>query len=361
MAKVKNILHISMDFNYSCGVSKYVYTLLLYLSESKNYNVFFITNGGDSLQRLNNLSIQQKWINLHTGWKNIFFLFKDLNEIYAFCKRNKIEIIHTHHRYSELISWIISKFLRIKTISTVHSLLMGKNFLSFKSDKLISVSNAVKKVLLEEFRIPNNKIETMYNCLKPFENIIKPGSEIKSKLKLHEEAKIILYLGRLIKIKNINSLIKAFQIIHKKYSNVFLLIIGKKYDNKFELAGRNIGNIIIMPSVENPAEYYLVSDMVINPSIQEPFPYVMLESGLMKKPFIGSRTGGMAEFIDDGVNGLLFEPGNVDQLAEKIKYVLDNPDKSKLLGENLYKKVIDECSCDNYFRRLDEIYDELSR
>ncbi len=85
----------------------------------------------------------------------------------------------------------------------------------------------------------------------------------------------------------------------------------------------------------------------------------MLESGLFKKPFVGSRTGGIAEFIEDGKNGLLFEPGDVKQLIEKINYVLDNPEEAKTFGENLYLKVIENTSSEKYFYTLSEIYNNL--
>ncbi len=99
--------------------------------------------------------------------------------------------------------------------------------------------------------------------------------------------------------------------------------------------------------------------LVVLPSIEEPFPYVMLESGLFKKPFIGARTGGIEEFIDDGKNGLLFETQNVNQLVEKIKYVLNHPKEAKILGENLYLKVKEYSSSEKYYASLSKIYDDL--
>ncbi len=52
MERKKKILHISPDFNYSCGISKYVYSLLKNFGQDKSYKLFFITNGGDALDRV---------------------------------------------------------------------------------------------------------------------------------------------------------------------------------------------------------------------------------------------------------------------------------------------------------------------
>ena len=61
----------------------------------------------------------------------------------------------------------------------------------------------------------------------------------------------------------------------------------------------------------------------------------MLESGINKVPFIGSRTGGIAEFIEENINGFLFEPGNEIDLAKKIEYILTNQEDTYLAAENL--------------------------
>lgn len=60
-----------------------------------------------------------------------------------------------------------------------------------------------------------------------------------------------------------------------------------------------------------------------------PLDYVILECGLAKKPFLGGRTGGIEEFIEEDVEGLLVEPGDKDDLKEKIITFLDNDDLSK--------------------------------
>ena len=99
--------------------------------------------------------------------------------------------------------------------------------------------------------------------------------------------------------------------------------------------------------------------MIVLPSKSDPFPYVMLEAGKFRKPFIGGNSGGIAEFIEEGVNGLLVAPGNPDELAEKIDYLLNNPNICSELGNNLFEKVTQLCDYNNYFRRIEIIYNSL--
>jgi glycosyltransferase involved in cell wall biosynthesis len=85
----------------------------------------------------------------------------------------------------------------------------------------------------------------------------------------------------------------------------------------------------------------------------------MLETGLHKKPFIGGNTGGIAEFIEDGKNGLLVDPEKPDQLVDKILFLLNNPEVGTRLGENLYEKVTRLCDYNNYFNEVEKIYNSL--
>ena len=99
--------------------------------------------------------------------------------------------------------------------------------------------------------------------------------------------------------------------------------------------------------------------MVVLPTRIDSFPFVMLEAGIMRKPFLGTKTGGIEEFIEDGINGLLFEPENVNQIANKIEYLLNSPDISGQIAENLNHKVVTECSRKEHFNKLNKIYDGL--
>lgn len=84
---ILNILHISPDFNYACGVSKHVYLLLNELKKNNNYNLFFITNNGDSLDRLTKLGVQPTILGFNRGNRNVYNLFKNVLSLYRFCKK----------------------------------------------------------------------------------------------------------------------------------------------------------------------------------------------------------------------------------------------------------------------------------
>ena len=63
--------------------------------------------------------------------------------------------------------------------------------------------------------------------------------------------------------------------------------------------------------------------------------------------------------VEDGVTGLLFEPRNEKELAEKIKYLYENPQMVEKMGQNARRKVEENFSAEKYYPKLLQIYEEL--
>jgi glycosyltransferase involved in cell wall biosynthesis len=361
MSRTINILHISPDFNYSCGVSKYVYSLLKEFGENESYKLFFLTNGGDAIDRLEGINVVSDFMNLSKGFVNVLNIYPNLRTLKEFCIQNRIDIVHTHHRYPEYLAYQISKKTKIKTITTAHSLVKGKTRFSFKSGKIIAVSDSVKNMLINYYKVPSEKITMLRNYIEqPCHKEQEPDFNVRASLDIPADARVILFLGRICKIKGVDLLIKAFKLLRQKDKGIFLLIIGQVYDNSLNSAFKNLPDgIKQLGVVKNPYPYYSAADLVVLPSRTDPFPYVMLEAGIMHKPFLGSRTGGIEEFIKDGINGVLFESENVTELKVKIEYIINNKMKAQVMAENLYKKVKEQISKDKYIAQMAKIYDEL--
>ena len=126
------------------------------------------------------------------------------------------------------------------------------------------------------------------------------------------------------------------KIQNESLTNVFLL--GHK-------ARRELKNYIKQSMfVVLPAEWY------------ENNPMALLESFSLGKPVIGSKTGGIPELIKDYKTGLLFEPGNINDLRDKIEYLAKHPDLIMKMGENARVFVEKNCDPDRHYRSLMEIY-----
>lgn len=352
-----NLLHITPDFNYACGRSYYVY-LLLKNFKKRNHNPVLITNGGDSLERLDELGIKYIILkSLHS--KNPVSFAANVNEIRKIIKEFNIDIVHTHHRYSELAGVRAVKLIRnckSKTVFTSLSLVKRRYTIEFTSDIIIAVCKAIEKMLLLKFKVNPEKIKLIPNFIDTGE--LKHSKHIQSSGQDKNIYKI-LSVGRFHPDKNYEILLKALKLINDK--NVKLILIGegnclaeyKKYIN------RNGLNVEIVKPQKNLFKYFESADICVMPSKCDPFPNFMLQAGLFKKPFIGSNVDGIPELIKDGKNGLLFESGDYKELAAKINYLKENKLKAASLASYLHDEIINHYTQIQIVPEIEKLYYNL--
>lgn len=172
------------------------------------------------------------------------------------------------------------------------------------------------------------------------------------------------FLGTLLPMKGLDVLISAFKGI--KHENIELSIYGKlfsysgfeSYPRELKKSIYNDKRIKLKGGYNNKDIGIILSniDALIVPSIwPENSPLVIQEAFLSKTPVIASRIGGIPELISDGVSGLLFNPGNTDDLREKMLLIINNPDVLDKFIRNLPTvKTIEE---DN--KEIEKFYNSL--
>ena len=125
-------------------------------------------------------------------------------------------------------------------------------------------------------------------------------------------------------------------------------LFGKAPDN-VEFAG--------FLDTQKMAAFYRNARFLVLPSKWfEVCPMVIIEAMSNGLPVIASRIGGIPEIVEDGVTGVLFEPGNSEDLAEKMKLLWENPELCRQMGTAGRKKAIREYGEDVYYRRLMDVY-----
>jgi glycosyltransferase involved in cell wall biosynthesis len=138
--------------------------------------------------------------------------------------------------------------------------------------------------------------------------------------------KYAVFIGRLSEEKGILTLVEAFE----KMPYLRLKILGKgPLEERFKqmIASRNLQNIEMMGFLDGlrKEEILQKSTFLVFPSEwYEGMPYTILESFAQGIPVIASRIGGLKELVEDGVTGFLFEPGNVEDLIQKISSLTNN-------------------------------------
>ena len=200
---------------------------------------------------------------------------------------------------------------------------------------------------------------------------MKGNSSLKKKysrkdLGIHEE-KLLLYVGRLHKLKGLDLLLKAVSQIKNDINSFRLVIIGKgsEKENLINLSKKlHIEDYVTFTGElgENMlVKWYSAADLFILPTIYpEGRPVVIYEAMASGCPVIATNLAGISEQIKEGYNGILIEPKNLDKLADVIKDLLKNDKLMKRMGENGRKRILEEnWTWKGYAEKIRNIYCEI--
>ncbi len=173
----------------------------------------------------------------------------------------------------------------------------------------------------------------------------------------------VVYFGRLSREKGLLTLLKAVKLLQDNNTVAIKVnIIGEgplKDILKKTVEREKIHDVQFLGYMKNEALYREIkrSMVVILPSEwYENNPISVLESFALGKPVIGTKIGGIPELVKNGITGLIFEPGNARDLAEKIKYALNNPEKMVTMGETARSFAEQELNAEKYYQGLMKIY-----
>jgi len=170
----------------------------------------------------------------------------------------------------------------------------------------------------------------------------------KSKLSLKKDKKkIVLFVGRLVPIKGLDTLIMSFKNILKTFPETLLIIIGTGYDEKYYqkivFDNRLEKNILFKGYVPQNilSEYYNMADVYVLPSLREELSNTIMEAMACGVPVITTNVGGNPFLIKNGFSGLLVPPKNIEKLTEALTRILSDSILAQTLSDNALKRIVD--------------------
>jgi glycosyltransferase involved in cell wall biosynthesis len=182
-------------------------------------------------------------------------------------------------------------------------------------------SSNIRQSLIEQYQHPADKVI----CVYAGSNVQVDGDSTRQK---SYTAKNILYVGIDWKRKGGPELVRAFQKVLTKHPDARLTIIGASPQVE-------VPNCTVLGRLppEEVAAHYERATLFCLPTHLEPFGIAFLEAMQARLPVIGTRIGAIPDFIQDGSNGYLVEPGDVQGLAEALLKLLDDPARCREFGE----------------------------
>lgn len=273
------------------------------------------------------------------------------------------------------VSLIYHKFYKIKYSIILHGMDLAYALKRPRKKWL------VKKILRQAEKIicTNNYTAEMarqiFPGIEPKLALVNPGVEnltasnpqlikrLKEKYNLENKI-ILLSVGRLVKRKGFDKVVKVMPAVLKQRPNLVYVILGagEEINNlKSQISNLKLEkNIIIIAGATDDEKnlWYNLCDIFIMTSKNiagdfEGFGIVYLEANLAGKPVIAGRSGGVADSVIDGQTGLMVNPENINEIADAVIKLAENPNFRQRLGEQGRVRAIKEF---NWEKQINKIY-----
>ncbi len=328
----------------------------------KDGNVPYIEDdNGVKVYRVDNFMISSNNLIDWTMQLN-FNMIAKTGEIIA--EKGNFDVIHAHDWLVAYAAKTLKTAYNIPLVSTIHATEAGRNsgirdeqqryindtewMLTYESSEVIVNSNYMRSELQRLFGLPYEKINVIPNGvnLNMYDGIEK-DYDFRRKYAMDNE-KIILFMGRLVYEKGIQTLISAMPKILNHYHDAKLLIAGKggmidELRNQVNYLG--LGNKVYFTGYlgsKDVQKMYKCADVSVFPSTYEPFGIVALEAMLSGTPVVASDVGGLNEIIDHGINGMKSYAGNANSFADSILTLLFDQKLCDTVTKNAISKVKSE-------------------
>jgi D-inositol-3-phosphate glycosyltransferase len=298
--------------------------------------------------------------------------FADTVAAHGMERGRQYDVIHAHYYYSGLVGLALRERFDAPLVMTFHTLgIMKKTVVGVEdqrridaetriidqADAIVASTELEKADLMAWHDVPDDKVYTVHPGVD--HHIFQPYGRQASRelLGIDPDDRIVVFVGRIDPIKGIDILLAAFAKLHADQRTKLLLIGGAPDDEAFwnTLEGATLrqqieqydleGRVILVGSQpqERIARYHAASDLVVMPSAYETFGFVALEAMACGACVVASRVGGLQYLIEDGVDGRLFEQGNVDALAAVMDELLADPAQRERLGREALAASFQYC------------------
>jgi len=258
------------------------------------------------------------------------------------------EVVHAH---DWLVAWagdVLAHLYEVPLVATVHATERGRHgghvppglpavvnsvewWLTYQAREVIACSNFMVREVVTGFELPPEKVHLVPNGVNP--SLWAPQGPAR------QREPMVLAWGRVQYEKGFQVLASAIGRLRHRVPGVRCIIAGRgSYlpDLQVHLDVEGVNDLVHLAGFVDDDELRTLlhtAGCVAIPSLYEPFGIVALESMAAGAPTVAARTGGLAEILEGTRAGLLFEPGDPDDLADHLEAVLNDPTVARTLQE----------------------------
>ncbi len=287
---------------------------------------------------------------------------------------HNLEILHVHyaipHAYAAYMAkqMLAKKGIDIKLVTTLHGTditLVGSHptykaaveFSINNSDVVTVVSNNLKEDTLRLFNIEID-INVIYNFIDLNKYTHLNGVKCTRNSLADDNQKIITHVSNMRAVKRPMDVIEIFYKIQQKIPAKLLLVGEGPEIERVEYRVKELGiyeKVIFLGNSNDVPKILCYSDLFLLPSMTESFGLAALEAMAAETPVISTNTGGLPEVNIQGVTGYLGDMGDVDEMANKAIYILENENRLAKFKKNAFNQA-KEFSIDKVLPLYEDVY-----
>ena len=333
--------------------------------------------GGRLESKLKRLGAEH--LSLPLASKNPLTVLRNAMQLESFIRNRDIELVHARSRAPAWSAYRAVKRTGVPFVTTFHGVYAQNswfkkhyNSVMAKGDRVIAISQDIKKRLIHDYAVPKERIRLIYRGVDS--TYFNPASVTPSEVghyidhaNLPHNMRFVVLPGRYTRWKGMHLLIEAMARVQTP--DLCALIVGPSggqdgYVFELEKMIRNYGlenKVLLLGPCENMRALYALASIVVSASIKpEPFGRVTAESMAMGRPTLGPDFGGAAEQIVHAESGWLYEPKDAQSLADYIDYIARLDEQSLYhVGARARGRVLDYFSVEQMVQKTLDVYAEL--
>lgn len=288
-------------------------------------------------------------------------------------RNEKIDVIQTHLRNSNILGVLAGRLLNIPVMATLHSTHARRNggffrlrimteqlLLRFGARRVIAVGQRIGEMYRD--RLVDKKVDIVPNPVKPGPELSQEQrSSLRQEIIGDSERFLILTVGRLKPEKGLQDLLAAFAQVREKHPSTMLVVVGDGEiigELKSQAASLGLAEDTRFTGERNDVpELMIASDIFVSSSYREGLSLAMLEAMIAGLPVLATKVGDTEYLLNEG-RGLIVPPHDVAALVHGMCYLIENPRKMKEIGYAARRFVEANYSPSQWMDKLLGVYEQ---
>jgi glycosyltransferase involved in cell wall biosynthesis len=342
-------------------------------SEKFNVILMYMRGADDTEFQIGNWA-RERGLTIHEVLERGKLNFSNLQEIHRLIKKYDIDVLHARDYKTAVVAYILSYFNpRLKLVFTAHlwieddlkmKIYTWLNILALhRFHRIIAVSGALRQFMLKRHVNPH-KITVLHNAIDVETwDPAKVNSTVREEFNIPVTSKIVGVVGRVRDEKDIPTTLKVAKAVLTTRPDTYFLIVGDgPTKEESEQQAREMGlanNVLFLGFRKDTINVYAGLDVFASTSLTEGTPNTVLEAFAMGVPVIYTDVGGVAEIVQNGETGLLFQPGDVEGISQAVLSFLDDEEKAKTFGQRGREAACTKFSFQHRLRNVEKIYADV--